>query len=74
MVSYCDDFTVLKLIACVVLKGSVTVEGESVPIQQYHTAVLSNSAHETGVSLTAGTNDTEFVLVRLPCIHLDYMF
>jgi len=32
-------------------------------VPQYHTAVLSSNANETGAALTAETDDTEFILV-----------
>ena len=45
------------------LKGSVTIEGEAIPV--FNTAVLSSDVSQTGVSLS-GVEETELVLVSLP--------
>lgn len=46
-----------------ILKGAVSV-GESGPVHDaFHTLVLSNADGETGVRLTAATEDTSFVLI-----------
>ena len=42
------------------LKGSVTVDGEAIPV--FNTAILSSDASQTGVSLS-GVEETELVLV-----------
>lgn len=49
-----------------VLKGSVAV-GDQVepPHAAFHTLVLSSGSKETGVKLTAGEDNTEFVLVSI---------
>lgn len=44
-------------------KGAVTVGSESIPNEAFHTIVLSNEKNETGVSLTAAEDNTEFILV-----------
>lgn len=46
-----------------VLKGSVTIVGEAIPV--FNTAILSSDASQTGVSLS-GVEETELVLVLLP--------
>jgi len=46
-----------------VWKGSVRVGSESIPYDAFHTVVLSNEKDETGVSLTAANDGTEFILV-----------
>ena len=46
------------------LKGSVKVgQEQSLPHEAFHTLVLSSAGNETGVSLTATEDDTEFILV-----------
>lgn len=46
-----------------VLKGAVSV-GESGPVNDaFHTLVLSNEDGETGVRITAATDDTQFALI-----------
>ena len=45
------------------MKGSVTIDGEAIPI--FNTAILSSDASQTGVSLS-GAEETELVLVLLP--------
>ena len=49
-----------------ILKGSVIVGSETKTHEAYHTLVLSASGNETGVSVTATEDDTNFVLVRIP--------
>jgi len=46
-----------------VLEGSLSVGSESIPHQAFHTLVLSAQSNETGVSLTATEDSTEFILV-----------
>jgi redox-sensitive bicupin YhaK (pirin superfamily) len=48
-----------------ILKGSVSVGSETIPHEAFHTLVLSAQGNETGVSLTAAADKTEFVLVRI---------
>ncbi|OAX44600.1 hypothetical protein K503DRAFT_678410 [Rhizopogon vinicolor AM-OR11-026] len=44
-------------------KGAVSID-ENSPVQEsFHTLVLSNEDGETGVQLTAGEDDTQFVLI-----------
>ncbi|GLB35000.1 putative pirin family protein [Lyophyllum shimeji] len=45
------------------IKGKVTVGSEDVPYDAFHTLVFSNNANETGVSITAVEDNTEFVLI-----------
>ncbi|KAE9401492.1 hypothetical protein BT96DRAFT_956526 [Gymnopus androsaceus JB14] len=44
-------------------KGSVIVGNESMPSETFHTLVLSANEGETGVKMTSGDDDTEFILV-----------
>ncbi|OCH95507.1 hypothetical protein OBBRIDRAFT_720226 [Obba rivulosa] len=46
-----------------VLKGSITVGGETLPHEAFHTLVLSADENETGVEVTSTDENTEFVLV-----------
>jgi len=46
-----------------VLKGSVIIGADSTPHESFHTIVLSADKNETGVSLTAAEDQTEFVLI-----------
>ncbi|KLO07969.1 hypothetical protein SCHPADRAFT_835900 [Schizopora paradoxa] len=47
-----------------ILKGSVKVgQEQSLPHEAFNTLVLSSSGNETGVSLTATEDNTEFILV-----------
>jgi len=46
-----------------ILKGSVIVGSETKVHEAYHTLVLSASGNETGVSVTATEDDTNFVLI-----------
>lgn len=46
-----------------ILKGTVSVGSDTKPHEAYHTLVLSAKENETGVSVTAGEDDTQFVLI-----------
>jgi redox-sensitive bicupin YhaK (pirin superfamily) len=48
-----------------ILKGSVSIGSDTNPHEAFHTLVLSAQGNETGVSLTAAEDNTEFVLVRI---------
>lgn len=41
---------------------------EPVPYKQFHTLVLSQENGETGVSLAAAEDETEFILVSGMCL------
>jgi hypothetical protein len=51
----------------------VSVGSESIPHEAYHTLVLSAKGDETGVSLTATEESTEFILVRVQFHLTHYM-
>ncbi|KAG6818156.1 hypothetical protein H0H87_000061 [Tephrocybe sp. NHM501043] len=46
-----------------ILKGSLTIGSETLPHQSFNTLVFSNSANETGVSISAAEDKTEVILV-----------
>lgn len=46
-----------------VWKGSVLVGDETLAHETFNTLVLSADSKETGVKLTAGEDNTEFILV-----------
>ena len=49
------------------LKGSVKVGSEeALPYEAFNTLVLSSGGNETGASLTASEDNTEFILVSYP--------
>ncbi|EIM89891.1 pirin domain-containing protein [Stereum hirsutum FP-91666 SS1] len=45
------------------LKGSISIGTQPEKYEQYYTLVLSSNSNETGISVTALEDDTEFVLV-----------
>ncbi|KAF8077994.1 RmlC-like cupin domain-containing protein [Lyophyllum atratum] len=45
-----------------IIKGKVSVGSESIPYDAFHALVFSNNANETGVSISALEDDTEFML------------
>lgn len=52
-----------------VWKGAVRIGENSPDYETFHTLVLSHEDGETGVKLTAGKDDTQFVLVCTLCFH-----
>jgi len=46
-----------------ILKGSVSVGSDTMSTEAFHTVVLSANDSETGVSVTAAEDSTEFILV-----------
>ncbi|KAI0797680.1 RmlC-like cupin domain-containing protein [Abortiporus biennis] len=46
-----------------IFKGTVSIGDETIPNETFHTLVLSADKGETGVKLTAGEDDSQFVLV-----------
>lgn len=65
MTAYPSNHSVTELgFSIPVWKGSVIVGNESMPSETYHTLVLSANESETGVKMTSGDDDTEFILVR----------
>jgi len=54
-----------------ILKGFVSVGSETIQHEAFHTLVLSAQGNESGVSLTAAEDNTEFVLVGIyPSDHI----
>lgn len=46
-----------------VWKGSLIVGNETIPSESFYTLVLSANQDETGVKMTSGDDDTQFILV-----------
>lgn len=53
----------------IALKGSISIGTQPEKHEQYYTLVLSSNSNETGISVTALEDDTEFVLVRTPTLY-----
>lgn len=55
------------------LKGSISIGTQPEKHEQYYTLVLSSNSNETGISVTALEDNTEFILVRTSTLYSNYI-